>query len=339
MSKAGELARMNCAETMILVKCGGATLCLTNREQFGEASFYIALSRHPGERDLVGQRSCRMGLILPSDCSPTPPCPSRPSRPPPPCLSRATRTPKEVYKTTTVSRRSARTKTNGQTIALARENGEHITASYTRPPQREKTSLLPTPVPDLRNAAVIVAGRRQSGIARSRWIKPKQPRRRHSPLWRHIPPLRPSRTLHHSSKSVSELRCRHLCHHSHKVHVCPEHRTGKGKSGRYGAVRGNMGQDGAIRGSKGQKGKVRDRTTEKKRACFPDEDVEKRPKCEKGTHDPTALQVMHGNRSNRRYGIHETITCACEALKVMLHMHFVNGKGGGRGAGGGRWGP
>ena len=128
---------------MILVKCGGATLCLTNREQFGEASFYIALSRHPGERDLVGQRSCRMGLILPSDCSPTPPYPSRPSRPPPPCPSRPTRTPKEVYKTTTVSRRSARKKTNGHTIALARENGEHITASYTRPPQREKNMSAP----------------------------------------------------------------------------------------------------------------------------------------------------------------------------------------------------
>ena len=45
-------------------------------------TFYIALSRLPGERDLVG--SGRMGLIVPSDCSPTPPRPSRPSRRPRP---------------------------------------------------------------------------------------------------------------------------------------------------------------------------------------------------------------------------------------------------------------
>jgi len=45
-------------------------------------TFYIALSRLLGERDLVGQGSGRMGLILPSDCSPTPLCPSHPSRPP-----------------------------------------------------------------------------------------------------------------------------------------------------------------------------------------------------------------------------------------------------------------
>ena len=45
-------------------------------------TFYIALSRLPGERDLVAQGSGRTGLILPSDCSLTPPCPSRQSRPP-----------------------------------------------------------------------------------------------------------------------------------------------------------------------------------------------------------------------------------------------------------------
>jgi len=39
----------------------------------------IAFSRLPGQRDLVG--SGRMGLVLPSDCSPTAPCPSRSSRP------------------------------------------------------------------------------------------------------------------------------------------------------------------------------------------------------------------------------------------------------------------
>ena len=43
-------------------------------------TFWTALSRLPGEGDLVG--SGRTGLILPSDCSSTPPCPSRPSRPP-----------------------------------------------------------------------------------------------------------------------------------------------------------------------------------------------------------------------------------------------------------------
>jgi len=150
----------------------------------------------------------------------------------------------------------------------------------------------PTPVPDLRNAAVVAAGRRRSGIARSRWIKPKQPRRRHSPHWRHLPPLRPPRTLHHSSKSVCKSRRHRLCHHSRHLHGCPQHGTGKGKSGQYGAVRGTTGQHGAIRGSKRQKGEVRDSTTEKKGAFFPDEDAERRSTCQKGTHAPTTLQVV-----------------------------------------------
>ena len=158
--------------------------------------------------------------------------------------------------------------------------------------QRNRSVRHPTPVPDLRNTAVVAAGRRRSGIARSRRIQPKQPRRRRSPHWRHLPQLRPPRTLHHSSKSVRESRRHRLCHHSQHRHGCPQPGTGEGKSGQHGAVRGSMGQYGAIRGRKGQKGKVRDSTTEKKRAGFPDEDAERRSICKKGTHAPTTLQVV-----------------------------------------------
>jgi len=34
---------------------------------------------------------------------------------------------------------------------------------------------------------------------------------------------------------------------------------------------------------------------------------------------------MHNKRSKGRYGIHKTITYACETLKVMLQGHFVAG--------------
>jgi len=158
--------------------------------------------------------------------------------------------------------------------------------------KRSRSVRPPTPVPDLRNAAVVAADRRRSCIASPRWIKPKQPRRRHSPHWRHLPPLRPPRTLHHSFKSVRKSRRHRLCHHSHHQHGYPQHGTGKGKYGQYGAVRGSTGQYGAILGSKGQKGESRDSTTEKKRAVFPDDDAERRPTCKNGTHPPTALQVV-----------------------------------------------
>jgi len=108
---------------------GGATLYLTDRERGSEAYvLHCALTPPGGERPGgAGKRPygpdtpiwllAHPALPLPP-VSPTPPRPSHPSR-----------APEEVYKTTTVSRRSARKKTNRQTTAQERVNSEHITAS------------------------------------------------------------------------------------------------------------------------------------------------------------------------------------------------------------------
>jgi len=66
----------------VVLGSGGATLYLTDRERCSEAYYFIALPRLPGDRDFLGQGRGSQGLFLISECSPTPPCPSRPFFPP-----------------------------------------------------------------------------------------------------------------------------------------------------------------------------------------------------------------------------------------------------------------